>query len=82
VTRRRQAELGRQVAAAWSQVLEREDLGDDDDFFALGGTSIQALLIVALVEELVGVEVPVRILLESRTPGGMTSALLAELVGQ
>jgi phthiocerol/phenolphthiocerol synthesis type-I polyketide synthase E len=67
VTRRQQAELGRQV---------------DDDFFALGGTSIQALLIVALVEELVGVEVPVRILLESRTPGGMTSALLAELVGQ
>jgi amino acid adenylation domain-containing protein/non-ribosomal peptide synthase protein (TIGR01720 family) len=35
------------VAAAWQKVLDRDDIGLDDDFFQLGGDSIHAIQIVS-----------------------------------
>src|SRR5690606_13253390 len=34
------------VRALWCAVLQRDDVGPDDDFFALGGDSIMAIQIV------------------------------------
>ncbi|MDI1462622.1 amino acid adenylation domain-containing protein [Catellatospora sp. KI3] len=38
------------VAAAWAQVLECDDLGIDDDFFALGGDSFKAVRAVRAID--------------------------------
>ncbi|MYW00128.1 phosphopantetheine-binding protein [Streptomyces sp. SID3343] len=47
------------VRAIWCRELRRDDIADDDDFFALGGQSvILARIQGAFIEEL-GVEVPI-----------------------
>lgn len=40
-------DLGRQLAALWGELLGVDDVGIDDDFFALGGDSITAIHLVA-----------------------------------
>ncbi|MEG0885128.1 MAG: phosphopantetheine-binding protein, partial [Janthinobacterium sp.] len=39
------------VAAIWEEVLKRERISCDDDFFAIGGDSLSATRIVALLQE-------------------------------
>ncbi|WP_425254143.1 amino acid adenylation domain-containing protein [Janthinobacterium sp. NFX145] len=39
------------VAAIWEEVLKRERISRDDDFFAIGGDSLSATRIVALLQE-------------------------------
>nr|AYW35142.1 VerF [Actinomadura sp. XM-4-3] len=51
--------ISEKVRAIWCRELRRDDVADDDDFFALGGQSvIMARIQAAFVVEL-GVEVPV-----------------------
>ncbi|MEV4674998.1 MULTISPECIES: acyl carrier protein [Actinomadura] len=51
--------ISEKVRAIWCRELRRDDVADDDDFFALGGQSvIMARIQAAFVAEL-GVEVPV-----------------------
>ena len=50
----------RHVAAAFAQVLHAGQVGLDDDFFALGGSSLQAALTLADIAERSGVTVPMR----------------------
>ncbi|MFC5645201.1 amino acid adenylation domain-containing protein [Kitasatospora cinereorecta] len=52
------------VADVWSEVLGRTAIGALDDFFALGGHSLHALRVAALLGEAVGLQVPVRLLFE------------------
>lgn len=40
-------DLEAQLLALWTEVLQRPDLGRDDDFFAVGGDSIIALQLIA-----------------------------------
>jgi aryl carrier-like protein len=53
------------IAAAWSEVLGRP-VGIEDDFFDLGGHSLQAMRIVERLREK-GIETTVRALFEART---------------
>ncbi|SFQ68557.1 condensation domain-containing protein [Amycolatopsis rubida] len=41
----------RTVAAIWREVLDLGEVGRDDDYFALGGDSVHAIVIVAKLEE-------------------------------
>jgi thioesterase domain-containing protein len=59
----------------WRDVLGSNDAGVDDDFFGLGGTSLQAMELLARLERLVGRPVPVSTLFSA----GSVRGLLAEL---
>ncbi len=44
----------RELLAIWQEVLEIPKIGIDDDFFELGGTSLQALMMFARIETRLG----------------------------
>ncbi|CAL9366235.1 Phenyloxazoline synthase MbtB [Streptomyces sp. enrichment culture] len=67
------------VARVWSDVLGAERVGLDDGFFALGGDSVLATVIVSRLREALDTsEVSVRTLFATLTPGGMAKRLAAE----
>lgn len=65
-------EVGAAIAELWSQVLNRPAVGPQDDFFALGGDSLRGLQMVARVQEVRGIEVPLDILFEHPTLAAFT----------
>lgn len=48
------------VAALFARLLGVGTPGPDDDFFVLGGTSLSAMDLIALIEQERGVRLPVR----------------------
>jgi acyl carrier protein len=60
-------ETERLVAEVYGQVLGCRSVGRDDDFFALGGHSLQALMLLARMRKSFGVELAPRELFELRT---------------
>ncbi|MEV0197339.1 amino acid adenylation domain-containing protein [Nonomuraea sp. NPDC050691] len=71
------------VAEVWQAVLGLESVGVDDDFFAVGGHSLAAMLVAGRLREALAMEVPVRLLFERPVLGAFAAAveklLLAEL---
>ncbi|MDQ3724596.1 MAG: alpha/beta fold hydrolase, partial [Actinomycetota bacterium] len=55
------------VRAIWEAVLGVQGIGDGDDFFALGGTSLQALRVFTQIRDRLGVDLPLSVLIESPT---------------
>ncbi|MTE17476.1 amino acid adenylation domain-containing protein [Nocardia aurantiaca] len=61
------------VARAFEQVLEVDRVGVDDDFFALGGDSLSASLVVGRIGAALNVRVPVRSVFEAPTVGELAA---------
>ncbi|MFB9278028.1 amino acid adenylation domain-containing protein [Cohnella cellulosilytica] len=55
-------ETEQRLAAMWAELLQREQVGIDDDFFAIGGHSLKAAMLAARMEEAFSVPVPVKIM--------------------
>ena len=55
------------LAEIWSELLERADLGPDDDFFELGGDSLLAVWLIEEIAERTGRDLPLSLLLEAAT---------------
>jgi acetoacetyl-CoA synthetase len=55
------------VRALWESVLGLQGIGDGDDFFALGGTSLQAVRVFTQIRDRLGVDLPLSVLMEAPT---------------
>jgi pristinamycin I synthase 3 and 4 len=65
----------RLVARVWSQVLGVRSPSVTDDFFRSGGESMAAARLTALLSDALGVPVPVGMVFEHETLGGLAAAL-------
>lgn len=68
-------DLERKIAAVWRDVLEVEDVGPGDDFFALGGHSLLALRMLSRVEALTGRRPSLAALFEASTLASFVARL-------
>ncbi|MFH8336565.1 non-ribosomal peptide synthase/polyketide synthase [Streptomyces sp. AM6-12] len=63
------------VAAAWTDVLDTDEVGADDDFFALGGDSILAVRVTSRLRAAFGTDVSPRLLFTHPTLSRLAAAL-------
>ncbi|WP_431902928.1 SDR family NAD(P)-dependent oxidoreductase [Nonomuraea sp. bgisy101] len=63
------------IARLWGEVLGGEHIGIDDDFFELGGNSLIAVQLIALIRKELGVRLPMRSLFEEPTVAGVAALI-------
>ncbi|WP_156723538.1 non-ribosomal peptide synthetase [Streptomyces apocyni] len=74
-------EVDETVAALWRKVLDTERALPGDDFLNLGGHSLKAMRLLALLDEELGADVELVDFLENPTLGGL-AALVREQLGE
>ncbi|GHE27158.1 hypothetical protein GCM10017673_31530 [Streptosporangium violaceochromogenes] len=79
---RRRRRLAGELAVIWCEVLGRERVGPREEFLELGGDSVAAIRIIGRAEELTGVELSIRLLLETGTIAGMAERLERIVAGE
>lgn len=60
--------IERQLADIWSEVLHLDRVGADDDFFSLGGSSLDAIRLFALIGERLNVQLSINDIFQAPTP--------------
>jgi surfactin/lichenysin synthetase C len=60
------------VARIWSEVLDRNRIGVQDDFFELGGDSLSAIRVVSRLYTVLGIQIPISLIFEIPTVSGIT----------
>ncbi|WP_435404969.1 amino acid adenylation domain-containing protein [Mycolicibacterium chitae] len=63
------------VAKVFAEVLGLDQVGLDDDFFALGGDSLIAIRVTGRLQSALDMDVPVRYLFDAPTVGGLADYL-------
>jgi amino acid adenylation domain-containing protein len=67
------------LCGIWEQVLGREGVGAEDDFFDLGGHSLLATQLMSRVRQSFRIEVALRLLFEHPTPARLARIVEAEM---
>lgn len=70
-----EAPTAEKLRAIWESVMGVEGIADDEDFFDLGGTSLQALRVFNLIREHLGVDLPLSSLIEAPTVGQLAAVV-------
>ena len=70
------AGLERQITSYWSEVLDIDIVDAHDDFFKLGGNSVQAMQIISRLRRRLGIDIPVRLMFDVSTPAGIARAVM------
>jgi hypothetical protein len=65
------------LTGIWSEVLDVDGVGVDDNFFEIGGHSLLAARLISRVRDRLRVEVPLHTLFRSPTPAQFAASLLA-----
>jgi len=73
--------LERQLAHVWAKALRLERVGVTDDFFELGGDSLDAVRICAMLEQWLRVNLPLTELARCRTIAALAAAIRARDAG-
>lgn len=76
-SRRQQVDAA--VTAVFAEVFGKDTIMQDDDFFALGGSSLFATIIVSKLEDSLGAEIPLRLLMENGRVGSFVDRLAQTL---
>lgn len=71
-----------QVSRIWEEVLGVPDIGPRQNFFSLGGHSLLAVRLVAQMEKMLGVRVPLSIFFANPTIRGLLDAVGSRIAGQ
>ncbi|MEU0900273.1 amino acid adenylation domain-containing protein [Streptomyces massasporeus] len=66
------------IAEIWAELLDRPDIGVEDDFFALGGHSLTALRVISRLRSQLDTTISLRAFFEARTITGLARKLLAQ----
>ena len=66
------------MAGIWSKILKVDRVGRSDNFFELGGHSLLAVRLVAEIEKLTKVRLPLAVLLQAPTVAGLAAVLHQE----
>ncbi|MDY6947305.1 MAG: phosphopantetheine-binding protein, partial [Pseudomonadota bacterium] len=67
------------VAKVWREILETERIDRRDNFFDIGGHSLLATRVLAHINELLDVDLPLRILFERPTIESLSERLTRDL---
>ncbi|MCQ8773511.1 amino acid adenylation domain-containing protein [Streptomyces telluris] len=65
------------LCALFAEVLEVDSVGPDDNFFALGGHSLQVTRLISRVRAELGLELRIRQVFQHPTPAGVAAGLTA-----
>jgi acyl carrier protein len=68
--------IERELAEIWAEVLSLEEVGVDDNFFGLGGHSLNATQIITRVIRRFELELPVKSLLDAPTVAQMAVVIM------
>jgi len=71
-------EVELQLTKIWEKVLGVQPIGITDNFFELGGTSLIAIRLLAEIERVCSINLPVSVLFEAPTVEGMADVLRQE----
>lgn len=63
------------LAGIWREILERDEVGINDNFFRLGGHSLLATQVVSRLSQALKVEIPVRMIFEAPTIAALARAI-------
>jgi acyl-coenzyme A synthetase/AMP-(fatty) acid ligase/acyl carrier protein len=61
------------VIAIWRALLNRAEIGADDDFFDVGGHSLLAIRLLSRLKERFSITVPLRVVFEHTTPAALAA---------
>jgi amino acid adenylation domain-containing protein len=72
---RPETETEKALSLIWTELLKVESVGINDDFFSLGGHSLQAIRIRSRIRDVFGMDIPLQTIFEKTTIAGLAEAL-------